>query len=349
MIRRLKEILNNNTVRLFSFLDPVGVTKITHKFFQNSYLNKKKHLKITNVEALSKPIPLFVFIMGTPELHKSNDWYGHATILKKFAGYDNNYQIKAAVEHGADLSQPWKTDINCLFQVLIAYGKNCHNHLYGINKKVYTIGPFIHYAQPYLTPDQLSSEKKRLKKNLLVFPSHSTTVTDTSYDVKALYNKLISMKRHFDSIRICLYWKDINNGVHQIYRKFGFECVTAGHIFDPLFLPRLKSIIETSTITMSNFIGTHIGYCIYMKKPHFIFAQHVSHSGKDTHDIQLITNIEQSKIYQNIGKAFKIYSETISQKQYKLVDYYWGLSEIRTKKELKDIFESAEKLYQHKT
>lgn len=345
MIKKLKEILNKDTISLFSFLDSVGITNLTQKYYQNFYINTKKHLKITNVETLSKPIHLFAFMMGTPELYKSNDWYGHATILKKFAGYQNDYQIKAAIEHGADLSQPWNRDIDCPFRVLLTYGKNCYNYLHGVNKIVYTIGPLIQYAQSYLTPNQLSFEKNRLKKNLLVFPSHSTSVTDTSYDITALCNKLVTMKRDFNSIRICLYWKDVNNGIHHIYRKFGFECVTAGHIYDPLFLPRLKSIIETSTMTMSNNIGTHIGYCIYMNKPHYYFQQELSFTGNVAKEIDIIKTTEKSDSYESLRREFNTYKETISKQQYDIVNLYWGLDQIKTKEQLRQIFDEAERLY----
>jgi len=349
MIKKIKDLLNKNTVNLFLCLDLIGITKITKKIFHHFFLSKKKRLRITNIEELSKPISLSIYMMGTSELHKSNDWYGHATVLKKFAGIDNDYPIKAAIEHGADLNPPWERDLNSPFRVLIGFGKNCHNYPYDITKKVYTIGPFIHYAQSQLTPHELTFERKRLKKNLLVFPSHSTTVTDASYDIEEFCKKLTTMKRNFKSIRICLYWKDINNGIHRIYRKCGFECVTAGHIFDPLFLPRLKSIIETSTITMSNAVGTHIGYCIFLKKPHYFFSQQVDHRGTNKDEIKLITHIEKSDIYQKIENAFSIYSETISEKQSKLVDLYWGLSEIKTKQELRSIIDDAEKIYQENT
>ena len=39
-------------------------------------------------------------LLVTDELHSSNDFYGHATILKKYAQIQPEYQIKAAIEHG---------------------------------------------------------------------------------------------------------------------------------------------------------------------------------------------------------------------------------------------------------
>lgn len=58
--------------------------------------------------------------------------------------------------------------------------------------------------------------------------------------------------------------------IKQIQRisKKKYEVVTAGHYYDYNFLPRLRSIIETSDITMSNNLGSHLGQCIYLNK-HF--------------------------------------------------------------------------------
>jgi len=351
MAKKIKEILNNNAMIIFTLLDFLGIIKITRKLFLNLYLKKTKSLKITDTETLSHPIPLFYFLLGTPELHKSNDWYGHASILKNYSALPYNYQLKVVIEHGLFVDDYiWNQDMNNLFPIILTFGTQRALHIQNkTNKQIIPIGPYIYYAKPLLSRQQTEKEIKRLKKCLLVIPSHSTTVTDTSYDINAFCNKLISMKRDFDSIRICLYWKDINNGVHQIYKQFGFECVTAGHIFDPLFLPRLKSIIETSTITMSNSIGTHIGYCIFMKKPHYIFSQRVNYQGKNKDEIKLITDIEQSEIYKQIEKTFSTYSEVISEDQYKIVNRYWGLNEIKTKQQLKSIIDIAEKLYQKKT
>ena len=66
-------------------------------------------------------------------------------------------------------------------------------------------------------------------------------------------------------------------GHTETYLEHGFECVTAGHIYDPFFLSRLKSIIDLATITTSNEIGTHIGYCIFMGKPHYFYNSSVEY------------------------------------------------------------------------
>jgi hypothetical protein len=345
MIKYLRKSLNDNSIKIFSFLNTTGITNITRKYLYKKYFIPKAQLKITDLYPLSKPISLINFMLTTPELHKSNDWYGHATIIKKLAGINNNYAIKAAIEHGADFSPPSDIDIRSRFPVMITFGENSYNYQSSKNKKIYTIGPFIHYATHYLNKNQLMSEKKRLGTNLLVFPSHSTSISNTHYDIKALCSKIKTIEKNFDSIRICLYWREIVRGLHHDYLKNGYECVTAGHIFDPQFLPRLKSIIDMATITMSNSIGTHIGYCIYMNKPHYFFDQEVSYNGVDNEELELIKTINKSEVFKKIKNAFMILRNNITQSQRELINYYWGLDQIKTKYQLKMIIDEAEILY----
>ncbi len=100
------------------------------------------------------------------------------------------------------------------------------------------------YANHYLNAEKRQTEKPRVGKNLLVFPAHSIHYNITHFNIDKHCDKIKELGKGFDSIRICLYWKDMLRGFDKAYSKHGFECITAGHIFDPMFLPRLKTIID---------------------------------------------------------------------------------------------------------
>ena len=55
-------------------------------------------MKTDNIYELSKDRPL-----KSNEIFQPNDFYGHASILKKYVKLPENYQIKAAIEHGAGI------------------------------------------------------------------------------------------------------------------------------------------------------------------------------------------------------------------------------------------------------
>lgn len=322
----------------------VHLLKLVRPFFQN-FLHKRSRLKAKNIFELSKNIPLGLFVLTTPELHKSNDWYGHATLLKKYAGLPNVYRIHAAIEHGPFFGNfIWPQDIENSLPAIITFSKTRAQILIKkTHKKIFSIGPYIHYANYYATKRRLATEKKKLGNNLLVFPVHSTNEVQREYDIDELCQEIKKVGKSFDTIRICLYWKDIKRGLVSIYEKYGFTCVTAGHVFDPVFLSRLKSMVYLSSATMSNSVGTQLGYSVFMKKPHYIFRQKVSFKGgeKDTSRALTAANTIQ---YKNLVRAFSKPNNNITSGQYVLANSFYGFDQIKTPKQLKRIFQEIEKL-----
>ena len=216
------------------------------------------------------------------------------------------------------------------------------------NKKhVFTIGPFIHYVDHYLSKDKILAEKKRLGKNILVFPAHSFSYIIVNYDSKWFRGKIKKISKDFDSVRICLFWADIELGLHKYYQDLGFECVTAGHILDPNFLPRLKSLIEIADLTVSNDIGTHTGYSIHMDTPNIVFFKKPSglKAAKKWKNLQ--DEHWASKPYKELLDTFSQGSIKITPKQRELANlYFGGKDDIKSKKQFKEIVDFAEKLYQ---
>ena len=88
-------------------------------------------------------------------------------------------------------------------------------------------------------------------------------------------------------------------------------------------MPRLKSIIKTSDITMANAIGTHLGYCIYLNKPHYLFKQSITHEHTNEFDGNLVnegvTREKFSNNVTNIIKLFSQYNENITKEQYEFI------------------------------
>lgn len=283
------------------------------------------------------------------ELHSPNSYYGHAFILKQYVKYPLEYKIKAVIEHGTYLHYYdfWDMEINAFLPVIFTSSEYRHPFLKSkTEKKLYAIGPLINYALHLLTEQELEEEKKRLGKNLLVFPGHSTHFISTYYDIDVYCKKLLETGKDFDSIRICLSWKNILRGDAEKYMKYGFECVTAGHMYDPLFLSRLKDIIELSTVTTSNCAGTHIGYCISMGKPHFVDQGNIYWKTEEDFSIdeEIVSEdfLEESK---KIGDAFSDILYEVTPFQQEIVEKYWGLSHHKSVYEMQCLLEETEEMY----
>ncbi|MDO8573446.1 MAG: hypothetical protein Q7R77_01720 [Candidatus Daviesbacteria bacterium] len=314
------------------------------KILYNSEIKKRSHLYLSEIIPLSQKINMFAPF--SPEIHKPNDWYGHAKIFKKFLGLSSGYKFKFTIEHGTYLDDEIADiDLEDNLPSIITYSKNRADILRHKKAHVFSIGPFIHYAPDFLSENEFSKEKKRLGKNLLVFPMHSTMDTNFNFNITKLCRVIGKLGKDFNKIRICLYWIDVLNGHYKIYQDFGFECVTAGHILDPLFIPRLKSIIKLADYTISNGISTHVAYNIFLNKPHYIIPQKFHLSG-NIKEIKTNSILVGSDPYKKILNAFSKPGLKISAEQRRLVDYYWGMNEVKTKKEFLAIVDKTESIYE---
>lgn len=299
-------------------------------------IQARNTLKISEIDKLAADIPQNYYFAFTPEKYTQNDYYGIATSIKQYAGLPRTQYLNLVVEHGPYLeTDDPDFDINSTAPAILTLSSYRKKRLQKITpKKVHCIGPFIFYAPHFLTATQLKREKKRLGNNLLVFPAHSFPGYDSIYEIDKFCKCIKKIGKDFDSVRICLYWKDIIMGRSEQYKGYGFECVTAGHMFDPLFLSRLKSIIEISTMVISNGVGTHIGYCILMEKPHFFFKQEIKLNQEmfpENDDIDRIIN------------TFDKFSNKITRKQREIIDYYWGTSQLKNPTEIKTIINRYKK------
>ncbi len=306
---------------------------------------KTKYLEVTDI---------FTLIENMNYLRRDEfleDIYSIRYTLNQYANMPVDYPIRGSIEHAPQLSK------------LLEGGFSIHNSLPSIvcskfradliksaegNHGAYAIGPYIAYANHAYSDKKIFEEKKRLGKSLLVFPAHSIQGLDANYNFGDFIKEIKLIGEDFDSIRICLFWKDILEGKYKYYLDDEFELVTAGNIYDPLFMPRLKTIIESSTVTMSNRLGTHVGYCVFMDKPHYICSSDVKLEKSKT-DGEKISNhqyhfdrlfkesLDNDDNITDLIQEFSIYRENISRKQYEFVNYYWGIDQIKSKHEIRDL------------
>ena len=315
---------------------------------------KRKNLKFTEIEKLSQDLqPDYnELIYGESGISR----YAMNRVLRDYAGMDENFKIHAFFEHGV------------VFVDLVQEAFRVHEYLPSIvpsnyrlellkkqpnYKGAYTIGPFIHYADSLLSKDQIKEEKERLGRNLLVFPSHSIDGSIIKFDYDSFIAQINDVAKDYDSVRVCMYYKDVQLNHHLPYKKAGFELVTAGHFNDYNFLLRLKSIIQTSDMTMGNNIGTHLGYCIYLNKPHYLFLDDIDFYRKKGHDHAIAYQIDKivadkinkSESASKMKQLFSQYGEEITKEQYDIISYFWGFDCIKTPEELRKIFLELDENY----
>lgn len=328
---------------------PERFIRSANRFLVKKFFTKdmaiKANLELTDVEKLSENIKFQV----TAETYKANDLYSHAITLKKYAA--TNVPIKAIMEHGVCFADTHRNenDLGHAYDTILTFGPHRKNILEKYtDKKVIPMGPFIAYAKPLLSEKKFVAEKQKIGKNLLLFPCHSVIEVDTSYDFGKFINQALKIKQDLglDSIRACIYWKDVLIGTHKEYQKYGIECVTAGHFYDPSFLSRLKSIIELSDVVVTNDLITSIGYAFYLNKAvmnvpselQLRVSSFVS-SKRAQKELQISRDFynQLADLQEEYHSLFSEYQITPKKEQYDFINKYWGLDCVKSPEEVKEL------------
>ncbi len=191
-----------------------------------------------------------------------------------------------------------------------------------LKRKVIEVGPYILGAKNFYDEETLSDLKKKIGRMLLVYPQHSIENSNVEYEIDDLIEEIKSKSSVFDSVFVCLYWKDIllHPNYVERYEKEKFVVVSNGHRSDPMFLSRQKDLIMLSDMMMTNGLGTHIGYSICLNKPVCFYKQNIFINEKP----QSATESPISEVESEFAKAFHEFDFTITEEQKKLVEQYWG-------------------------
>lgn len=207
----------------------------------------------------------------------SNEGYGHEHWIKEYSGYRGD--ILAQIEHGVYFGHNVSPYVNVIpneweISAFLTYGpyrKKLIGDAYP-NALVRAIGPYIQYAK---TNEKYREELRESllprQKTIVLFPAHSVANGRILFSHEALIQKSIryARDREIGNLVVCLSPMDINGSLASMYREKGFVVATCGDVAND-FLPRQRAIFELADITLSNTMGTHIGYSIAMGVPHRI-------------------------------------------------------------------------------
>lgn len=306
---------------------------------------KRRTFPFKNIDYLSRDFT-FEQLKSISTDYSEANFYGDYFVLKNYSGI--SFPIlppkKFTIQHGiiffpSNWEDMKKDAINLMWSKIVA---SDFNKKYSCNRAIPIGCPFF-YSDFLLTESEIKKERLRLGTNLLAFPMHSTHWTTTKFNKKSFIQLLKEQKKIFNSVRVCLYWKDIQNGEAELYLREGFECVSCGHIFDPYFLPRLKSLIRISDATISNSLGSQAGYSIFMNKPHWIVPdpyEVLEEGPRSAYDtvLKVINDFDNNPSLSYIKTAFLNNSTyQITNLQKKIVDDYWGVANIKSKEEICNI------------
>lgn len=192
------------------------------------------------------------------EIHAPNDYYGHASVLKRYAGLPDWYAIKGVLEHGVVLSdRMWDADRDAPLPVAFspsAWRAEVVQRLSG--KPAHPIGFGFLYAMRLV--ENAIPFPAQNAKGTLAFPCHSTHTIQARYDCAEYAEMLANLPAEQQPVTVCLYWKNFEHQEQRFYKECGLPVVTAGHMFDRDFMLRLYDLLRRFRYATSNVVGTHI-------------------------------------------------------------------------------------------
>lgn len=133
---------------------------------------------------------------------------------------------------------------------------------------VFTVGPYINYANEIYNADVMKEKKKSIGSMLLVFLPHTLENANRDYSRKSFIDDVLNQYQgSYDQVWLCVYFADINDGICDYARNRGVHVVSAGFRFDPFFNDRLKTIIQLCDGVVCGDIGGFLTYAMCLNKP----------------------------------------------------------------------------------
>lgn len=286
---------------------------------------------------------------GNVEIFHGNAFYGIDRILKTYADLPLDYSLKGSVPHGVYLagSSVWLKEIfsslPAAFYLSEHHRKNYEANLkkHQVRKRLYPISsPFLYLIDLY------KEEPKPERKGTLFFLSHSTHHITATSDYQFIIDQLKKLEPKYHPITLCLYWRDYQLGHHKPFETEGFRIVSAGHMYDPLFMPRLYHLISMHQYAAGNDISSHVFYAVKAGCSYFhIDSGNIVRTAEDPKRLSLTMGDTDAQRISQIKSLFQQPSDSITAEQMELVDYYMGTQYFQSPNDLKQQFLDLEPLY----
>ena len=293
-----------------------------------------------NLHSLCRDRPLI-----TPEIHEPNDFYGQASVLKNYAGFQNHYPLKAVLEHGLFFDD-WMWDVDRSARLPLYFSNSTHRaeiQERETGKQSIPIGFGFLYAMSTFKTTHGIEENHDIREGTIVFPSHSTHHAKAVYDHEGYARTLRVLPEKYKPVTVCIYWKDLLYRYHSFYEKQGFRVVTAGHIYDPDFLYRFYDLCRRYKYSTSNNIGGHLFYSVKSGCSFFFTS-----SKNITHEVHADVPLGGfTPMYKGIKEeSMLLFSEPkdgMDRNQMEFVDRHIGSAHVKTPEEIRNLFQYAEK------
>ena len=280
------------------------------------------------------------------------EFYGNLQTLLQFADY-GNYEKEYAplVSHNALM--PRKITEASYSTACVFSGDYYKENIHKLRPyvPVFTVGPYIQYAKGIYSTEKIQQIKKEQGRILTIFLPHSIEKINRNYNKEKFISEVVDRySKEFDTIKMSVYWADMDKAMYDYATDIGVDIVTAGFRFDPGFNNRLRSILDMSDAIAGGDFGTHYVYAAYMKLP----ASKINISDNTSIGYSEFTGklermIEFGSEYDRYITLFnEAYDEKVrySDKQQEVFAPYAGYRYSRSKEYIRAIFDISKSIFE---
>ena len=273
------------------------------------------------------------FTPNRREREPSSHHYGHDLQLKRFAGMPLvGPPLPVLLEHGLKVARSSRFErpkqwarggYLCMGSLRAQWLREEH----GV--PAHAIGPWIRFAQPLLTTDQIEAQKQLWGKTLLVVLAHSWDQVERSMDLEDCINAVreLAQDENYQQVVWLRHWKD----PEELPLPKGWVKACNGHRSNPWFLDAMRTLLEISDGLASNAFGTHLGYGTALgTRLHWIDVEPIQHLQQLSPEKAKEEEAEWTERQRLSKELRKILSQPAAEQETQvlaLLDPYWGLTE----------------------
>lgn len=261
--------------------------------------------------------------------------YGFGKWLREYSGFPKFLPLCVFTDHGPPFMDiPLKTEIESGAPCIFCHSLTLTQKWRRLKKEAYVLySPFV------VCRKNLGIQKSSKAKGTLVFPAHTSEGLEDESDVEVYVKQLLALPKKFQPISVCIYYNDILNGVHKIYRKYNIPVYTAGYALDERFAERFYSILKNFKYAMSNSVGSYLYYAVEMGLPFSIYGQKQEYINKKDPNLSVgkYDPYAMSPFYRKVFKMFNGLRSDITPEQKNFVETNLGLKDAISPSQMKRI------------
>lgn len=273
----------------------------------------------------------FPSISGTYTIKRSyseNTLYGYASSMMQYAGLSNEELFYfPLLLHGVPYNDDFDTSRFGFHNSFIFQGKADTEKVLKRypSKIIYIVGPYIYYSDDYYDDAKIRDIKNSWGRTALLFLNHSVEGLSAKLQIdKKIKFIKDNIKSQYDTYLVCVYCMDAEQIQSENINSEQIKLVSAGYKLDPMFSSRLKTILSLSDDVFFDGFSSSIGYAYLLKKGVYSIGPSNNNGNKNR--------------INTFNSLFCTNSINTDEERRIFVENYWGISEIKTKEEIKNIY-----------